>query len=125
MAIVGLHGLASFLLPLNSCYQQVVAVKSGSRTLKDAINEAMRDWVTNVETTHYCIGSAVGPHPFPLIVRDLQSVMGHEARKDVSLGARLRRPKQKPACDWCVCSAPFTVATCSSWSRLASCLTRS
>eukprot|EP00045_Choanoeca_perplexa_P007085 m.62291 g.62291 ORF g.62291 m.62291 type:complete len:688 (-) comp13926_c0_seq1:85-2148(-) len=61
---------------------EVVAVKSGSRTLKDAINEAMRDWVTNVTTTHYCIGSAVGPHPFPLIVRDLQAVMGQEARKD-------------------------------------------
>eukprot|EP00730_Choanoeca_flexa_P004851 TRINITY_DN11819_c4_g4_i4.p1 TRINITY_DN11819_c4_g4~~TRINITY_DN11819_c4_g4_i4.p1 ORF type:complete len:686 (+),score=198.85 TRINITY_DN11819_c4_g4_i4:84-2141(+) len=61
---------------------EVVAVKSGSRTLKDAINEAMRDWVTNVRTTHYCIGSAVGPHPFPLIVRDLQSVMGIEARAD-------------------------------------------
>lgn len=56
---------------------------SGTRTLKDAINEAMRDWVTNVRTTHYCIGSAVGPHPFPLIVRELQSVMGNESRKDV------------------------------------------
>ena len=57
-----------------------VAVECGSKTLKDAINEAMRDWVTNVETTHYIIGSAVGPHPFPLIVRELQSVMGREAR---------------------------------------------
>jgi tryptophan synthase len=59
---------------------QVVAVQSGSRTLKDAINEATRDWVTNVRTTHYLIGSAVGPHPFPTIVRDFQSVMGREAR---------------------------------------------
>ena len=50
----------------------VVAVSSGSQTLKDAINEAMRDWVTNVRTTHYCVGSAIGPHPFPTIVRDLQ-----------------------------------------------------
>ncbi len=58
----------------------VVPVKSGSRTLKDAINEAMRDWVTNVRTTHYVIGSAVGPHPFPTIVRDFQSVIGREAR---------------------------------------------
>lgn len=59
---------------------EVIGVTSGSKTLKDAINEAMRDWVTNVENTHYCIGSAVGPHPFPTIVRDFQSVMGIEAR---------------------------------------------
>jgi tryptophan synthase beta subunit len=58
----------------------LVPVESGSRTLKDAINEAMRDWVTNVETTHYIIGSAIGPHPFPTIVRDFQSVIGREAR---------------------------------------------
>merc|ERR1712194_50196 len=59
---------------------EVIGVTSGSKTLKDAINEAMRDWVTNVQNTHYCIGSAVGPHPFPTIVRDFQSVMGIEAR---------------------------------------------
>jgi tryptophan synthase beta subunit len=59
---------------------KVVPVKSGSRTLKDAVNEALRDWVTNIRTTHYIIGSAVGPHPFPDIVRDLQSVIGNEAR---------------------------------------------
>ncbi len=58
----------------------VIPVDTGSRTLKDAINEAMRDWVTNVETTHYLIGSAIGPHPFPTIVRDFQSVIGKEAR---------------------------------------------
>ena len=58
----------------------VVPVEAGSKTLKDAINEAMRDWVTNVRTTHYLIGSAIGPHPFPTIVRDLQSVIGREAR---------------------------------------------
>ncbi|MBK6561555.1 MAG: tryptophan synthase subunit beta [Dehalococcoidia bacterium] len=58
----------------------LVPVESGSKTLKDAINEAMRDWVTNVETTHYIIGSAIGPHPFPTIVRDFQSVIGKEAR---------------------------------------------
>jgi tryptophan synthase beta subunit len=58
----------------------LVSVESGSKTLKDAINEAMRDWVTNVETTHYIIGSAIGPHPFPTIVRDFQSVIGKEAR---------------------------------------------
>nr|WP_322795065.1 tryptophan synthase subunit beta [Tepidiforma sp.] len=58
----------------------LVSVESGSKTLKDAINEAMRDWVTNVRTTHYIIGSAIGPHPFPTIVRDFQSVIGREAR---------------------------------------------
>jgi tryptophan synthase beta chain len=59
---------------------EVIPVESGSRTLKDAINEALRDWVATVETTHYCIGSVVGPHPFPWIVRELQRVVGDEAR---------------------------------------------
>ena len=58
----------------------VETVLSGSRTLKDAINEAIRDWVTNVQTTHYLIGSAVGPHPYPMLVRDFQNVIGTEAR---------------------------------------------
>jgi tryptophan synthase beta chain len=58
-------------------------VESGTRTLKDAINEAMRDWVTNVETTHYVIGSVVGPHPFPMIVRDFQAVIGAETREQI------------------------------------------
>jgi tryptophan synthase beta subunit len=62
---------------------EVIPVDSGSRTLKDAINEAMRDWVTNVETTHYLIGSAIGPHPFPTMVRDFQSVIGNEARQQM------------------------------------------
>ncbi len=62
---------------------EVVPVTSGSRTLKDAINEAMRDWVTNVDTTHYCIGSVMGPHPFPMLVRDFQRVIGVEARAQV------------------------------------------
>ena len=59
----------------------VTPVISGSRTLKDAINEAIRDWVTNVTTTHYLIGSAVGPHPYPMLVRDFQSVIGVESRQ--------------------------------------------
>ena len=59
---------------------KVRPVESGSRTLKDAINEALRDWVATVETTHYCIGSVVGPHPYPHIVRELQRVVGDEAR---------------------------------------------
>jgi tryptophan synthase beta chain len=58
---------------------EVVPVASGSRTLKDAINEAIRDWVTNVRTTHYIIGSVLGPHPYPTVVRDFQSVIGREA----------------------------------------------
>jgi tryptophan synthase beta chain len=58
----------------------VVPVKSGSRTLKDAVNEALRDWVASVESTHYCIGSVMGPHPFPWMVREFQRVVGDEAR---------------------------------------------
>ncbi len=60
---------------------EVRPVTSGSRTLRDAINEAMRDWMASVDTTHYCLGSVVGPHPFPQIVRDFQSVIGREARQ--------------------------------------------
>ena len=59
---------------------EVVAVKTGSRTLKDAINEALRDWVANVDTTHYLLGTVAGPHPFPTMVRDFHSVIGTEAR---------------------------------------------
>jgi len=65
---------------MNTLGAKVVPVQDGQRTLKDAINEAMRDWVTNVRNTHYLIGSAVGPHPFPTIVRDFQSVMGREIK---------------------------------------------
>ncbi|MDI6873278.1 tryptophan synthase subunit beta [Candidatus Solincola sp.] len=59
---------------------RVIPVRCGSRTLKDAVNEALRDWVASVDYTHYCLGSVVGPHPFPTLVRDLQSVIGREAR---------------------------------------------
>ena len=59
----------------------VIPVSSGTKTLKDALNEAMRDWVTNVRDTHYVIGTAAGPHPYPYMVREFQSVIGHEARK--------------------------------------------
>ena len=62
---------------------EVVPVKTGSRTLKDAINEAMRDWVTNVETTNYIFGTVAGPHPFPEMVRDFQKIIGEEARAQV------------------------------------------
>jgi tryptophan synthase beta chain len=60
---------------------EVVPVSSGSATLKDAINDALRDWVASVESTHYCIGSVVGPHPYPWIVREFQRVVGDEARE--------------------------------------------
>ncbi len=76
---------------------EVRIVKSGSRTLKDAINEALRDWVTNVETTHYVIGSVVGPHPFPMIVRDFQSVIGREAKEQI-LEREGRLPDAVVAC---------------------------
>jgi len=64
---------------------KVHPVKSGSKTLKDAINEALRDWVTNIENTYYLIGSVVGPHPYPMIVRDFQSVIGNELKKQFLL----------------------------------------
>jgi len=76
---------------------QVIPVKSGTRTLKDATNEAIRDWVTNVETTHYIIGSVVGPHPYPMIVRDFQSIIGREARKQIRQ-AENRLPDYLLAC---------------------------
>jgi tryptophan synthase beta chain len=62
---------------------EVVGVDSGTRTLKDAVNEALRDWVTHVEHTHYILGSALGPHPYPMMVRDFQSVIGREARAQI------------------------------------------
>ncbi len=65
---------------------RVIPVRSGSRTLKDAMNEALRDWVTNVRTTYYCIGSTAGPHPYPMMVRDFQSVIGREVRRQLADG---------------------------------------
>ncbi len=62
---------------------KVIPVTSGTKTLKDATNEAMRDWVTNVRDTHYIIGSVVGPHPFPVMVRDFHAVTGQEARQQI------------------------------------------
>jgi tryptophan synthase beta chain len=75
----------------------VRVVESGSRTLKDAMNEALRDWITNVETTFYMIGSAAGPHPYPMLVRDLQSVIGREARRQI-LAITGRLPDVLVAC---------------------------
>lgn len=76
---------------------RVIAVRSGSRTLKDAINEAMRDWVTNVRNTFYVLGSVVGPHPYPVMVRNFQSVIGTEARLQI-LKAEGRLPDALLAC---------------------------
>ncbi len=76
---------------------EVVPVASGSRTLKDAMNEAFRDWVSSVETTHYCIGSVGGPHPFPMMVRDFQRIIGVEAREQV-LAQTGRLPDAVIAC---------------------------
>lgn len=76
---------------------EVIAVKHGSRTLKDAINEAMRDWVSNVETTHYLLGTVAGPHPFPVMVRDFHSVIGEEARQQL-LETEQKLPTAVVAC---------------------------
>src|SRR5207237_2690148 len=76
---------------------QVIGVESGSCTLKDAINEAMRDWVTNVRSTHYLLGSVLGAHPYPTMVRDFQAVIGREAREQI-LAAEKRLPTHLFAC---------------------------
>jgi len=76
---------------------EVVTVSAGTRTLKDAINEALRDWVTNVHDTHYLLGSALGPHPYPLMVREFQSVIGREAREQI-LSAAGNLPRALVAC---------------------------
>ena len=76
---------------------EVRAVEFGTRTLKEATSEAIRDWITNVETTHYMIGSCVGPHPYPELVRELQSVIGREAREQM-LAAESRFPEAVVAC---------------------------
>jgi tryptophan synthase beta chain len=76
---------------------EVRPVNSGSKTLKDATNEAIRDWVTNVKDTHYIIGSVVGPHPYPMIVRDFQSIIGHETKEQI-MSAEYRLPDQIVAC---------------------------
>jgi tryptophan synthase beta chain len=76
---------------------EVIPVQSGSKTLKDAMNEALRDWVTNVETTFYCIGTVAGPHPYPMMVRDFQSIIGRETREQM-LAAEGRLPDSLVAC---------------------------
>ncbi len=82
---------------MNMLGAKVVPVQSGARTLKDAMNEALRDWVTNVETTFYCIGTAAGPHPYPAMVRDFQSIIGEETRVQM-LEREGRLPDSLVAC---------------------------
>jgi tryptophan synthase beta chain len=76
---------------------KVVPVQSGAKTLKDAMNEALRDWVTNVDSTFYCIGTVAGPHPYPMMVRDFQSIIGKETREQM-LAAEGRLPDSLIAC---------------------------
>ena len=76
---------------------EVIPVQSGAKTLKDALNEAMRDWVGHVEDTFYCIGTAAGPHPYPVIVRDFQSIIGNETREQI-MAAEGRLPDSVVAC---------------------------
>src|SRR4051794_17909558 len=97
MGEVDMERQAPNVLRMRLLGTEVRPVSSGSRTLKDAINEAMRDWVTNVTTTHYLIGSVVGPHPFPAMVRDFQSVIGREARAQM-LEREGRLPDYAVAC---------------------------
>jgi tryptophan synthase beta chain len=83
MGAEDIHRQAPNVLRMRALGSEVREVTSGTATLKDAVNETMRDWVTNVQTSHYVLGSAVGPHPFPTIVRDLQRVIGDEAAEQV------------------------------------------
>jgi tryptophan synthase beta chain len=85
------------VLRMRALGAQVRPVESGSKTLKDAMNEALRDWVTNVETTFYCIGTVAGPHPYPMMVRDFQAIIGEETRAQM-LEAEGRLPDSLIAC---------------------------
>jgi tryptophan synthase beta chain len=82
---------------MNLLGAEVVPVQSGTKTLKDAMNEALRDWVTNVHDTFYCIGTVAGPHPYPAMVRDFQSVIGNEVREQIQ-AAEGRLPDSLVAC---------------------------
>ncbi|GJQ33114.1 MAG: tryptophan synthase beta chain [Ignavibacteriaceae bacterium] len=97
MGEVDVERQAPNVFRMNLLGAEVRPVSSGSRTLKDATNEAIRDWVTNVDTTHYIIGSAVGPHPYPAMVRDFQSVIGRETREQI-MGREGRLPDYVLAC---------------------------
>ena len=97
MGMRDMHRQAPNVFRMKLFGAQVRGVDAGSATLKDAINEAIRDWVTHVDTTHYLLGSALGPHPYPTIVREFQSVIGREARRQI-LEAENRLPDLLIAC---------------------------
>ncbi len=97
MGKVDMERQALNVFRMESLGAEVVAVTAGQQTLKEAISEAMRDWVTNIRHTHYVLGSALGSHPYPLIVRDFQSVIGREARRQI-LEAEGRLPTHLVAC---------------------------
>ena len=97
MGVEDMHRQAPNVARMHLLGAEVRGVDAGSRTLKDAINEAIRDWVTSVRDTHYLLGSALGPHPYPLMVREFQSVIGHEARAQI-LEVEGRLPDMLIAC---------------------------
>jgi tryptophan synthase beta chain len=97
MGVVDVERQKPNVLRMRALGAEVRPVESGSKTLKDAMNEALRDWVTNVENTFYCIGTVAGPHPYPMMVRDFQSVIGDETREQM-LAAEGRLPDSLVAC---------------------------
>src|SRR5499426_1091095 len=97
MGVVDVERQKANVLRMKALGAEVRPVESGSKTLKDAMNEALRDWVTNVETTFYCIGTVAGPHPYPMMVRDFQSIIGRETRAQM-LEAEGRLPDSLVAC---------------------------
>jgi tryptophan synthase beta chain len=97
MGVVDVERQKPNVLRMRALGAEVRPVESGSKTLKDAMNEALRDWVTNVENTFYCIGTVAGPHPYPMMVRDFQSVIGNETREQM-LAAEGRLPDSLIAC---------------------------
>jgi tryptophan synthase beta chain len=98
MGEVDVHRQALNVFRMQLLGAEVEPVRSGSRTLKDAVNEAMRDWVATVESTHYCLGSVMGPHPYPWMVRELQRVIGDEAREQCRALLDGRDPDVVVAC---------------------------
>ena len=97
MGVVDVERQKPNVLRMRALGAEVRPVESGSKTLKDAMNEALRDWVTNVANTFYCIGTVAGPHPYPMMVRDFQSVIGNETREQM-LAAEGRLPNSLIAC---------------------------
>ena len=97
MGVVDVERQKPNVLRMRALGAEVRPVESGSKTLKDAMNEALRDWVTNVANTFYCIGTVAGPHPYPMMVRDFQSVIGNETREQM-LAAEVRLPDSLIAC---------------------------